>query len=274
MRNFIKTFSIILSLIILSSTSAFAADSYISLNGFVFDINEDGKAVIHEYDGSQETVLIPETLMGAEVAEIDDYAFFQNTVIKNVSFENASFLKRIGDNAFYGCENLTKIELPESLTELSFGAFQNCTGLKEAVLKSGISKIPEQLFLNCVSLSKVVIPSSVTEISDNAFSGCGNLVIYAHKGSTAYNYAESGNIPLVIADSLLGDVDLDGKVNIRDVTFIQKYKVGKYQIKYTANYTADVNGDGKITVRDASILQMYLAKEPVKYDINKKISLD
>ena len=76
-------------LIYFQSSGAYAADSYLSVNGFVFDFKSDSEVVIHGYDGTDEDVSIPAALMGAKVREIDKNAFFGNTRIKTLSFENA-----------------------------------------------------------------------------------------------------------------------------------------------------------------------------------------
>ena len=53
----------------------------------------------------------------------------------------------------------------------------------------------------------------------------------------------------------LGDVTLDGNVNITDATAIQKYLAGSVEFSEVRKLNADVNGDGKITVADATAIQ-------------------
>ena len=69
----------------------------------------------------------------------------------------------IGEEAFYECENMTAVKIPDTVT---------C--------------IKEDAFLCCSSLVSASIPDSVTEIGDGAFSGCvllsvNNLVIVRNK---------------------------------------------------------------------------------------------
>lgn len=61
--------------------------------------------------------------------------------------------------------------------------------------------------------------------------------------------------------NILGDVNNDGKINIKDATLIQKHtakatKLSKEQIK-----KADVNKDGKVNIKDATALQKQIAKK-------------
>ena len=53
----------------------------------------------------------------------------------------------------------------------------------------------------------------------------------------------------------LGDVTLDGNVNITDATAIQKYLAGSVEFSEVRKLNADVNGDGNITVTDATAIQ-------------------
>lgn len=63
--------------------------------------------------------------------------------------------------------------------------------------------------------------------------------------------------------ALIGDTNLDGIVNIRDVTAIQRH-IAELEI-FTDDQIAlaDTNGDGEINITDATRLQMYLAE----YDV-------
>lgn len=262
---------IILTTLLVGSASAYSADSYITINGFVFDIDSDGNAVIHEYDGSSGKVVIPQKLLGADVTAIDDYAFFGNTDITSVSFENASKLKKVGTNAFYGCGGLKELHIPSWITEISFGAFQDCTALEQVIIDNGVTSLPEQLFLNCSSLRTLKIPDSVTKIGNTALGGCDKLTISCSNASYALEYAEGHNISVVVANDYLGDTTLDGKVNISDATAVQKYRASLTKLSNRALSAADVNRDGSVTVRDATFIQMYLAGYSVPYPIGELV---
>ncbi|MDO5123567.1 MAG: dockerin type I domain-containing protein [Eubacteriales bacterium] len=59
--------------------------------------------------------------------------------------------------------------------------------------------------------------------------------------------------------NLIGDVNGDGKVNILDVTTVQKH-LAKMEVAAYNPIAADVNRDGKVNVADVSKLQKILAK--------------
>lgn len=59
--------------------------------------------------------------------------------------------------------------------------------------------------------------------------------------------------------SILGDVNLDGKVDILDATEIQKYKVDLVEFTEAQLALADVNSDNKVDILDATQIQKYKA---------------
>ncbi|MCL2696064.1 MAG: dockerin type I domain-containing protein, partial [Clostridiales bacterium] len=64
-----------------------------------------------------------------------------------------------------------------------------------------------------------------------------------------------------IADStVLGDVDLDGKVTAQDASYILRYLVDQIKLNEQQLINADVNGDGKVTAQDAAAILRYLVQ--------------
>lgn len=64
-------------------------------------------------------------------------------------------------------------------------------------------------------------------------------------------------------DAITGDVNLDGRITINDVTTIQYYLAEMADFTDEQRVSADTNGDGEISIADATRLQMYLAE----YDV-------
>lgn len=59
---------------------------------------------------------------------------------------------------------------------------------------------------------------------------------------------------------MYGDADLDGEINVRDATIIQKYLANILLFTPLQLKAADVNNDGGPTVQDATMVQKYCAK--------------
>ena len=82
---------------------------------------------------------------------------------------------RIGSWAFFGCIGLTSVTIPDSVTSIGEGAFYRCSSLASVTIPDSVTKIGGWAFWNCEGLTSVTIPDSVTEIGDGAFEACDNL---------------------------------------------------------------------------------------------------
>lgn len=68
-----------------------------------------------------------------------------------------------------------KVQLPSTLTTIHYGAFQNCTALKQITLPKSMTFIEGGAFQNCSVLSSILVPQNVTYLGASAFSGCTSL---------------------------------------------------------------------------------------------------
>ncbi len=90
---------------------------------------------------------------------------------------------RIGEDAFYGCGNLTGVSLPEGLAEIGSCAFCTCHGLTEVALPDGMETIEPSVFASCSGLATVKIPGTVTKIGGSAFYNCSSLRLVNYGGT-------------------------------------------------------------------------------------------
>lgn len=81
----------------------------------------------------------------------------------------------VGFLAFKDCEKVTTVSLPNSLSLIESGAFQNCSGLQQIIWHEGIQGIEDFAFTGCTSLKKVILPNSVYLIGSSAFYNCVSL---------------------------------------------------------------------------------------------------
>ncbi len=278
--RFIFTSVLIPVILIFSSLSSAFAATYFSDGNFTFMKNGDGTITITEYKLKDGNMVVPEKIFGDTVVAVKMMAFYQNDYIVSASFPDT--LTSIGDAAFYEASNLQSVVIPENCLNVGIGALQNCPSLKNVEIKSQLTEIKDQVFYNCSSLETIEIPSTVesigsfafsdctslksitipkatTSIASNAFRNCPNLTLYVYKDSYAQQYAEENNINFeIIPEYKIGDVDMNGIVNVSDATLIQYYASS---IKDLSDYQlslADVNGDGVVNVLDATQIQRIL----------------
>ena len=117
-----------------------------------------------------------EAVFPASVTSIGNYAF-EGCGKLNVTFGAAKALTTIGDNAFYGCISLQRVEFAS-------GSALDYIG-KEAFMESGVSvvdlagtKVTEigySAFEGCASLVELTLPETIEIININAFYGCTSL---------------------------------------------------------------------------------------------------
>ena len=68
---------------------------------------------------------------------------------------------------------------------------------------------------------------------------------------------------------VIGDVDLDGEVAIKDATFVQKVIAGIIEKPDSFDYIADVTGDGKVDIRDVTTIQRYINGSITKFPVEQ-----
>ena len=156
--------------------------SFSTVNNIVFQdpVAKSASVYIGDTNGDGE-------LSYAEAAAITNLGtIFQNQVEMQYFNELQYFigLTAIGDNAFSGCDNLSAITLPPTITSIGYNAFGYtvnqqgqtipCSSLHNIVIPPSVTTIGAFAFRRS-GLTEVILPPSVTSIGDLAFGECNNL---------------------------------------------------------------------------------------------------
>ncbi|MBP3313792.1 MAG: leucine-rich repeat protein [Oscillospiraceae bacterium] len=80
----------------------------------------------------------------------------------------------IGPCAFYQIETLEAVSVPQSVTNLGFGAFEKCSALKSFTMPNA-KEVGTKVFWKCTSLESVTIGGTLDRIADNFCNDCPNL---------------------------------------------------------------------------------------------------
>lgn len=108
-----------------------------------------------------------------KITVIQEKAFYPCDDLKSIILPNS--VTTIGRYAFAGCRSLTNITIPNSVTWIGGYAFAGCTSLTDITIPNSVTTIGSSAFYNCISLTDITIPNSVTTIEDSAFYYCSRL---------------------------------------------------------------------------------------------------
>lgn len=122
---------------------------------------------VFEYNGNSQNPAIPSGTVGI----YDDV--FAYSDITSVTIPEG--VKYINYGAFKQCTTLKNIMLPNSLVRINASAFKECTSLSALSLGEGLKTIDSEVFKGCVGLKTVALPSKLETLEYEAFAECSNL---------------------------------------------------------------------------------------------------
>ena len=219
--------------------------NFSSVDGVLFS-KDMSTLLVYPAGSKRSTYIVPDG-----VTEIGNDAFYRCTSLSKVQLSNG--LTKIGNYAFRDCINLTEITIPDSVTSIGRFAFSGCTSLSKVDLPKNLTGIYSGVFSGCTSLAEITIPDSVTEIGDSAFSDCTSLAELTipdgvtEIGYDAFCYCTSlSKVKLPNSLTTIGYSAFRGCINLTDITISSDNK----------NFSSV---DGVLFSKDMSILLAYPA---------------
>ena len=158
MKRSVKLFSLLLALLVsvaFTPISTIAETEptvyeYVEGDGCWYYTIENGGATLTGYGGDGVSFYLPDTLGGYP-------------------------LKVIGESACAYLDWLTEVDIPDSVVEICYGAFEMCTFLKTVNMGDNLEVIGEAAFRGCEFLTDVNFGAGVKVIENNAFDSCYSL---------------------------------------------------------------------------------------------------
>lgn len=131
--SLISILTIVLSLSAFAGVSASANEDELKTYGyFEYSVGTDG-IVIHKYTGDGMTdISIPNTIDDKPVVSLANEAFWYCDEI--VAVDLPDYLEYIGARAFQGCKSLSYVDIPDTVYEIGDAAFDGCSSLAEFTL--------------------------------------------------------------------------------------------------------------------------------------------
>lgn len=193
------------------------------------------------------TVKLPDSLL-----LLEKEAFAKCSSLSNVTVPQS--VRLMGDSVFYKCTSLSFASINADI-DLPYGTFEDCSALRGMTFAYNPEVLGDSAFKNCTSLENIALPDTVAYIGEDTFSGVNNLTVSCNENSYAYEFLSEKGVNVLQC----GDANADGKVNIRDATYIQKYVANMATFTTLETLRAETNFDGKINIRDATFIQKLLA---------------
>ena len=181
---------------------------------YSYKILNDGTLRLYQYEGTDTNIVVPDTIDGRKVTVLGNSTFqycTQASDIESVTLPDS--LTTIEKNAFYNCEKLKSVTIPQNVSSIGLAAFVE--GLSESSLteikvdpenpyfsekdgvvfskdgtklivfpsgRSGDYQIPDgtvsvgdYAFYYCVNVSSITVPGSVRSLGEGAFGNCSSL---------------------------------------------------------------------------------------------------
>jgi hypothetical protein len=106
------------------------------------------------------------------VTTLGNYAFYKCQKMKSITLPNG--VTGIGEYAFADSKALETIEMPDTVASIGKTAFRQCVFVTFK-FPSSVTIINESVLNNCPNLTSVVIGSNVTQIGQKVFNTCSAL---------------------------------------------------------------------------------------------------
>ena len=225
---------------------------------------------------------VTKLVIGDGITSVSDGAFEDLSKLEEA--EIADSVTSIGNKAFANCDSLTEVRIPQNVTSVGSEAFAYCQNLEKVYFPESVIEIGKD----------VMFSGWYRTSTDHRFTDdlkITDAYIYTTKGSYADEYAEANRIqieyvneetatteatttaatvPNTTADNttehsdvVIGDVDLNGMVELADITKLAKYILNpsvyplgddnKDSVE-KAKTASDLNTDGVINAIDLSRL--------------------
>lgn len=189
-----------------------------SAAGWSFDSNTgtltvDCSGAMEEYASAADTPWyayrsgVRKVIVKSGVTALSSYAFYGCDELVSVSLPDT--LQKIGSMAFYNCSNLTEIQIPESVTAIDSYAFADCSGLKTVTFAGDAPEFGTGVFTSDTLSAYYPAYAAGWELVVGQNYGFGAIISWSRGGSAAFSLESDEAVVWTDAESVDDTVSLD-----------------------------------------------------------------
>lgn len=138
------------------------------------DVASDGYVYYVDEYGIKYAIKDGNAIVARQVANLGE----EIVIPSSVSYKGVEYkVTAIGAQAFYECNLLVSVTVPDSVKDIGSQAFYNCSFLESVIFgeNSQLNTIGDNVFFRCSYLTNCDIPDKVTDIGEYAFYYCASL---------------------------------------------------------------------------------------------------
>ena len=212
------------------------------------------------------------------------------TIPATISYGNRTYtVFTVGESAFAGCDELTAVHLPTTVSAISACAFIGCQQLQEVSHPQGLQAIGSSAFVGCTSLRQLPLARKAEVIDTLTYNCCAAMpaaVIsrnvrhircgaFVHCNALRHLYCFTEALPEVDADAFSANIMAQATLHVPSAIIAScaahpiLSRFAKIEPLTDADYQAcgyrkgDINDDGLIDSQDLQLLRRLIVSLPV-----------
>ena len=130
-------------------------------------------------------------------------------------------VKEIQERAFYECDNIKSITMPDTVECIGYEAFYGCHRMESVNLSKTLKVMESSCFAGCYKLSEIEVPATLKSLSKKSFSYCTNLKnVKLHNGLEQIHTCafESTQINELNIPESVNYLSVNSLIPIKDIT--------------------------------------------------------
>lgn len=150
----------VLAIVMMAGAFSVATAADFEVDGISYNIIGDNEVEVTSRDTDKYAgeVVIPATV-------VNDGTTYQVT--------------RIGWRAFYGCRDVTVVDIPEGITSIGEAAFCSCVNLENVDLPNSLVSIEESAFSYCHAITSFHVPRNLAFLGEQVFMGSSRIQFFS-----------------------------------------------------------------------------------------------